>query len=55
MARAEMSRSPLIKIQYLEMRSIDRLKELAEVDPGNTLVAVAAHLGKTRLLDNIRI
>ncbi len=43
------------EIQYLEMVSLDRLKKLDQLEPGNTLVAVAAMLGKTRLIDNIRM
>lgn len=47
--------APEIDLQYLEMRSLDRLDPLEEIEDGNTLVALAALLGKTRLIDNIRM
>ncbi len=55
LARLEIEKSPLLKIQYLEMVSLDRLEKLNQIQPGNTLVAVAAYLGATRLIDNIRL
>ena len=54
-ARRTIDRSALIKIQYLEMVSVDRLEPLERLVKGNTLVAVAAHLDHTRLIDNIRL
>lgn len=54
-ARAEIATEPAGKLQYLEMRSMDALETLDEVEPGNTLVALAAHFGKARLLDNVRL
>lgn len=54
-ARSTIDRSALIKIQYLEMVSVDRLEPLERLVKGNTLVAVAAHLDHTRLIDNIRL
>ena len=54
-ARHRIDRSTLIKIQYLEMVSVDRLEPLERLVKGNTLVAVAAHLDHTRLIDNIRL
>jgi pantothenate synthetase len=39
----------------LEMRSLDALETLDVLQPGNTLVALAAHLGKARLIDNVRL
>lgn len=53
--RNEIAREPMLKVQYLEMVSIDELRPLAEFVPGNTLVALAAYLGSTRLIDNIRL
>lgn len=47
--------SGAFKIQYIEIVSLDALKPLAQAEPGNTLVALAAYLGNTRLIDNIRL
>lgn len=42
-------------IDYAEARSMETLELLETVQPGGTLVAVAAQVGKTRLIDNIRL
>jgi pantoate--beta-alanine ligase len=55
LARREIESRPLFRIQYLETRSIDRLEPLEEAQPGNTLIAAAAYLGATRLIDNVRL
>lgn len=52
--RGFIERSGKIKIDYLEMVAMDRLGPIERVEPGNTMVAVAAFLGRTRLIDNIR-
>lgn len=54
-ARNAIESEPLIRLQYLEMVSLDGLEPLAELEPRNTLVALAAHLGSTRLIDNVRL
>lgn len=54
-ARAEIERGGLFRIQYLEMRSMENLSPLERLEPGATLVALAAHIGETRLIDNIRL
>lgn len=46
---------PLARLQYCEARSMDTLEPVDSVLPGNTLIAVAAHFGETRLIDNIRL
>jgi len=51
-ARAKLAESPLIKIDYLEAVSEDTLEPTQDVGPG-TLIAVAAYLGATRLIDNL--
>ncbi len=51
-ARAKLAESPLIKIDYLEAVSEDTLEPTQTVEPG-TLIAVAAYLGSTRLIDNL--
>ncbi len=42
----------MISIDYIAVVSLDQLQPLAVVDPGNTLVAAAVWVGKTRLIDN---
>ncbi len=42
----------LIKIDYIEIVSLDHLELLDSVDPENTLVAAAIRVGNTRLIDN---
>ena len=43
------------KLDYVEIVSQDTIQSLAKIDPGNTLIALAAFFGSTRLIDNIRI
>jgi len=53
-ARKIITTSPLARIDYLEMVNADTLQPIEIVEP-NSLIAVAAFFGKTRLIDNIRI
>ncbi len=53
-ARKIISTAPLARIDYLELVNADTLQPIEIVEP-NSLVAVAAFFGKTRLIDNIRI
>jgi pantoate--beta-alanine ligase len=46
-----LSREPLIRIDYVEIVNPDTLEPIAQID-GQALVAVAAYVGKTRLIDN---
>lgn len=55
LVRAEIERSPLFQVEYVEARSLDTLEPLEEAVAGDTLIAVAARLGATRLIDNIRL
>lgn len=48
----ELKKSPLVRIDYMEMVSLDQLEPIDTVDPRNTLAAGAIFLGKTRLIDN---
>ena len=50
--RAEISRQRLLTIDYIAIVRLDDLEEIARVEPGNTLVAVAVRAGRTRLIDN---
>ncbi len=52
MLQREMNHHPLVKVDYLEVVSLDGLEKLEEIDIHNTLVAAAIWAGKTRLIDN---
>jgi len=52
MLQREMNHHPLVKVDYLEVVSLDGLEKLEEIDMHNTLVAAAIWAGKTRLIDN---
>lgn len=41
-------------IDYVELYSFDELKEISQVK-GESLLAIAVKIGKTRLIDNIII
>lgn len=45
---------PLVKLEYLEFRDDETLAPLKEVK-GKILIAVAARVGKTRLIDNMTV
>lgn len=49
---AELKENPLVRIDYMEMVSLDQLEPIDTVDPRNTLAAGAIFVGKTRLIDN---
>ncbi len=51
MARAVLEAEPRLRLQYLELVDPDTL-EPAERPDGRSVLAVAAHLGATRLIDN---
>lgn len=53
--RETISQSPRFAIDYIEARSLESLDEVQTAQPGNCLIAVAAQLGKARLIDNIRL
>lgn len=46
---------PRFKVQYVQACSMDTLELFERVEPGNTLLAAAAFLGETRLIDNVRL
>lgn len=54
LAKAELGKEPLCNLQYLEIADTDTLQPLAVINK-NALIAVAAHFGTTRLIDNILI
>ena len=51
--RQMLEREPRIRVQYWEVRDAESLGVIEAVPPGGALVAVAAYLGATRLIDNI--
>jgi pantoate--beta-alanine ligase len=53
-ARQIIDTSPLARIDYVELVNADTLQSLEIVQP-DSLIAVAAVFGQTRLIDNIRI
>lgn len=50
---AELAKEPTLKVEYAELVHPQTLQPLAEIDAGGGLLAIAAHLGTTRLIDNI--
>lgn len=53
-AREMIATAPLARIDYLELVDAENLQPIPEVRP-NSLIAVAAFFGQTRLIDNIRL
>jgi pantoate--beta-alanine ligase len=51
MVRAMVAKEPLANLQYVSCTDYDTLEELETVK-GKALLSMAAHLGKTRLIDN---
>ena len=51
-ARAVLDATPAVKVQYLELVDPDTLEPLERAVAGSVL-AVAAHVGRTRLIDNV--
>jgi pantoate--beta-alanine ligase len=51
--RAELAGEPLLAIDYVAIVRLTDLEEIAAVEPGNTLIAAAVRVGKTRLIDNL--
>jgi len=49
----ELAKDPLVCIDYIAMVRLQDLADLGAVEPGNTLIAAAVHVGKTRLIDNL--
>ena len=53
-ARKVIDTSSVARIDYLELVNAETLQPLETVEP-NSLIAVAAFFGQTRLIDNIRL
>jgi pantoate--beta-alanine ligase len=49
----ELAKDRLIQIDYIAVVRMQDLADLAVIQPGNTLIAAAIRVGKTRLIDNL--
>lgn len=49
----EFAKDRLIQIDYIAVARLQDLADLAVIQPGNTLIAAAIRVGKTRLIDNL--
>jgi pantoate--beta-alanine ligase len=52
--RETIASAPAVALEYVEVRDARELRPLERLD-GDVLVALAAHLGRTRLIDNVGI
>ena len=52
---ASLSATPLVRLQYWEVRHPETLEPIEIIGPEGALLAVAAHVGTTRLIDNFLI
>jgi pantoate--beta-alanine ligase len=50
-----LAEAPLIRLDRLDIVHRDTFEPLNRIAPERTLIAIAAHLGKARLIDNIRV
>ncbi len=50
--RAELKTEPLVRPQYVEVVDFETLQPVARIQ-GRILIALAAHLGRARLIDNV--
>lgn len=53
--RATVAAEPLARLDYVSVSDADSLEQLEKLDDRTVLIALAVHLGKTRLIDNIVI
>ena len=53
-AKSTIATAPLARIDYLELVNAETLQPVVEADP-DSLIAVAAFFGQTRLIDNLRL
>lgn len=51
--RATIAAEPLARLDYVSITDADTLEQLEKLDDRPILIALAVHLGKTRLIDNI--
>ena len=43
---------PALRLQYCEIVSLETMRSVATAEPGRSAIAIAVHLGSTRLIDN---
>ena len=55
LVRATIETEPRARIDYVSVTDADTLEKLDKLDDRTVLIAVAAHFGKTRLIDNITL
>jgi pantoate--beta-alanine ligase len=51
--REELEREPLLASEYISVVRLQDLQDIPLIEPGNTLIAAAVHVGRTRLIDNL--
>lgn len=51
--KAVIDKRPLVKIEYIDVVDKNNLESLDKIKKGQTLIALAAKVGKARLIDNI--
>jgi pantoate--beta-alanine ligase len=51
--RTTIEREPLARVDYINVSDADTLEKLEKLDDRPVLIAVAAKIGKTRLIDNV--
>jgi pantoate--beta-alanine ligase len=51
--RSTVAAEPLARLDYVTVSDADTLEQLEKLDDRTVLVALAVHLGKTRLIDNL--
>jgi pantoate--beta-alanine ligase len=51
--RDELARGPLLTCEYVAVVDLQDLSEMPTIEPGNTLIAAAVRVNKTRLIDNL--
>ncbi|MBW2733538.1 MAG: pantoate--beta-alanine ligase [Deltaproteobacteria bacterium] len=54
-ARGLMEAEPLVRVDYVEVRGAESLREIEEARAGEAVMLVAAFVGDTRLIDNMRL
>lgn len=49
----ELGRDPLLASEYIAIVRLQDMQDIPVIEPGNTLIAAAVRVGKTRLIDNL--
>ena len=52
--REQLGREPGVQVEYIAITEPDQLQPVSEVD-GRSVIALAARVGGTRLIDNISL